>query len=101
MTLHLCRAENCTLKGGLALAAFMQTTYGIGWNETTRDGSMTLRPVYCLGMCKAAPCASSDGQTFVKLTPAKLKTTVERLGGPKPVPVVRSTLPHDDPPASI
>jgi NADH:ubiquinone oxidoreductase subunit E len=95
MTLHLCRAENCTLKGGLALARFMQTAYGISWNETTRDGQLTLRPVDCLGMCKSAPCAAADGRTFVKLTPAKLQTTVERLGGPKRVPDVSSTPPRD------
>ncbi len=47
--LKLCRAEACQSMGGDAIAAKMQQLLGIGFHETTKDGAVTLEPVYCLG----------------------------------------------------
>lgn len=57
----LCRAEACQAMGAEALAAKVQAGLGVGWNETTSDGRVTLEPVFCLGLCACGPSAMVDG----------------------------------------
>lgn len=59
--LKLCRAEACQSMGGDALAERIKTLLGIDFHQTTLDGSITLEPVYCLGLCACAPAAMFDG----------------------------------------
>jgi formate dehydrogenase subunit gamma len=60
--LKLCRAEACQSMGGDALAERIKTLLGIDFHQTTHDGSVTLEPVYCLGLCACAPAAMFDGE---------------------------------------
>lgn len=60
--LKLCRAEACQSMGGDALAERIKTLLGIDFHQTTLDGSVTLEPVYCLGLCACAPAAMLDGE---------------------------------------
>ncbi|WP_245469744.1 formate dehydrogenase subunit gamma, partial [Mesorhizobium sp. M7A.F.Ca.MR.362.00.0.0] len=55
--LKLCQAESCQSMGSDAIAAKLKQLLGIGFHETTRDGSVTLEPVYCLGLCACSPAA--------------------------------------------
>ncbi len=55
IVLRLCRAEACQAVGGRDLAEAVQAALGIGWGETTPDGSVTLEPVFCLGLCACGP----------------------------------------------
>jgi formate dehydrogenase subunit gamma len=71
--LKLCRAEACQSMGGDALAAKMQQLLGIGFHETTKDGSVTLEPVYCLGLCACAPSAMLDGEVIGRLDAEKIE----------------------------
>src|SRR5690242_8582070 len=48
--LKLCRAEACQSMNGAAVAQELLATLGIGWGETTPDGSLTVEGVYCLGL---------------------------------------------------
>lgn len=68
--LKLCRAEACQSRGGDALAQRLQRRLGIGWGETTADGSVTLEPVFCLGLCACAPSAMIDGRVVGRLDDA-------------------------------
>ena len=70
--LKLCRAEACQSMGGDALAARTKERLGIGWGETARDGSLTLEPVYCLGLCACAPAALLDGRPVGRLDALRL-----------------------------
>jgi len=58
--LKLCRAEACQAVGGEALADHVRARLGVDWHETTRDGAVTLLPVYCLGLCACGPSALWD-----------------------------------------
>src|SRR6201987_2392202 len=49
--LKLCRAEACQAAGGDPLAARAQARLGLKIGSTAPDGSVTLEPVYCLGLC--------------------------------------------------
>jgi formate dehydrogenase subunit gamma len=71
--LKLCRAEACQSMGGDAIAARMQQLLGIGFHETTKDGSVTLEPVYCLGLCACAPSAMLDGEVIGRLDADKVE----------------------------
>ncbi|CAG0993089.1 formate dehydrogenase subunit gamma [Rhizobiaceae bacterium] len=65
--IKLCRAEACQSMGGDAVAARLQELLGIGFHETAKDGSVTLDPVYCLGLCACAPAALVDGEPVGRL----------------------------------
>ena len=71
--LKLCRAEACQSMGGDAIAAKLQQLLGIGFHETTQDGSVTLEPVYCLGLCACAPAAMLDGEVIGRLDADKAR----------------------------
>ncbi len=71
--LKVCRAEACQSMGGDALAAKLQQLLGIGFHETARDGSVTLEPVYCLGLCACAPSAMLDGEVIGRLDADKIE----------------------------
>jgi formate dehydrogenase subunit gamma len=62
--LKLCQAEACQSMGSDAIAAKLKQLLGIGFHETTKDGSVTLEPVYCLGLCACAPSAMLDGEVI-------------------------------------
>jgi formate dehydrogenase subunit gamma len=65
--LKVCRAEACQSMGGDAIAAQIQQRLGIGFHETAKDNSVTLEPVYCLGLCACAPAAMLDGEVIGRL----------------------------------
>jgi formate dehydrogenase subunit gamma len=65
--LKLCRAEACQSMGGDAIAERVQELLGIKFHETAKDGSVTLEPVYCLGLCACAPSAMLDGEVIGRL----------------------------------
>ncbi|MBO6717955.1 MAG: formate dehydrogenase subunit gamma [Rhizobiaceae bacterium] len=69
--LKLCRAEACQSMGGDAIAERLQDLLGIKFHETSKDGSVTLEPVYCLGLCACAPSAMLDGEVIGRLDAAK------------------------------
>ena len=70
--LQLCRAEACQSVGAVALAREVLAQLGIAWGETTADGSLTLEPVFCLGLCACGPAALLDGEPLGRLTATRL-----------------------------
>jgi formate dehydrogenase subunit gamma len=77
--LRLCRAEACQALGCEAVAAHAHARLNIGWHETTSDGTVTLEPVFCLGLCAIGPAALLDGQPLARLDAARLETALEAL----------------------
>lgn len=71
--LKVCRAEACQSMGGDAIATRIQQLLGIGFNDTTKDGAVTLEPVYCLGLCACAPAAMLDGEVIGRLDSDRLE----------------------------
>jgi formate dehydrogenase subunit gamma len=77
--LKVCRAEACQSMGGDAIAAQIQQRLGIGFHETARDNSVTLEPVYCLGLCACSPSAMLDGEVIGRLDADKINEIVEEI----------------------
>lgn len=65
--LKLCQAEACQSMGSDAVADRVRRLLGIGFHESAADGSVTLEPVYCLGLCACAPAAMLDGEVIGRL----------------------------------
>ncbi len=78
--LKLCRAESCQARGSEALAAHAAARLRIAFGGTTADGSVTLEPVYCLGLCSVSPAAMLDGRVVARLDERKLDTLLAKAG---------------------
>ncbi|HKJ61630.1 MAG TPA: formate dehydrogenase subunit gamma [Hyphomicrobiales bacterium] len=77
--LKICRAEACQAMGGDHMAERAQEALGVGWNETAEDGSVTLEPVYCLGLCACAPSAMLDGRVVGRLDDDRLEKIIDEV----------------------
>jgi NADH-quinone oxidoreductase subunit E len=51
----ICTNLPCALQGATAAAKHLKNRLGIGFNETTPDGRVTLKEAECLGACGDAP----------------------------------------------
>ncbi|MDG3042915.1 formate dehydrogenase subunit gamma [Roseicyclus marinus] len=65
---RICRAEACQAMGGAAMSEAVLAQLGLDWHGTTRDGRITVEPVYCLGLCACAPAAMVDGKAKGRAT---------------------------------
>jgi formate dehydrogenase subunit gamma len=79
--LKLCRAEACQAMGSEALASHLTRRLGIAWRETSRDGAVTIEPVYCLGNCALAPAAMLDGKLRGRITADALDGVIAACRG--------------------
>ncbi|HEY0183462.1 MAG TPA: formate dehydrogenase subunit gamma [Rhodopila sp.] len=77
--LYVCRAEACQAVGGVALATYVRDALGIDWHGTTPDGSISLEPVFCLGLCATGPSALLDGHPIGRLSAARVDRLLETL----------------------
>jgi len=78
--LKLCRAEACQAMGSERLEAHLRERFGIGMNETSADGRVTLEPVYCLGNCALSPSMLLDGELHGRVSERRLDTLLDGVG---------------------
>jgi formate dehydrogenase subunit gamma len=77
--LKVCQAEACQSMGSDAVAAKLKQALGIGFHETAKDGSVTLEPVYCLGLCACSPSAMLDGEVIGRVDDEAIEEIVEAV----------------------
>ncbi|OGT56745.1 MAG: NADH dehydrogenase [Gammaproteobacteria bacterium RIFCSPHIGHO2_12_FULL_43_28] len=77
--INLCTNISCCLNGSDKILAHLKKRLGIDVNETTKDGSFTLKEVECLGACVAAPVCNIGKQYHVNLTPEKMDEIINAL----------------------
>ncbi len=77
--LRICRAEACQAMGGVALAEAAKARLGVDWHGTSAQG-VTLEPVFCLGLCAAAPAAMLNGVLAARVDPARLGALLTEAG---------------------
>jgi len=75
--LQLCRGEACQSMGSENLAADVLAKLGVAWHGTTKDGEVTVEPVYCLGLCACSPTALLDGEPLGRLDAGKITEALE------------------------
>ncbi len=77
--LKLCRAESCQSVGADRVAEHAKKSLGIEWHETTKDGAVTLEPVFCLGLCACGPAALIDGRVVGRVDEARFDALVAEV----------------------
>ena len=77
--LKICRAEACQAIGAEQLANDILAELGIDWSQTTEDGSLTVEPVYCLGLCANGPSIMLDDRVFARANRAKIEALLSRI----------------------
>jgi formate dehydrogenase subunit gamma len=70
--LKICRAEACQAVGGAGVADDTLARLGLDWHGTTPDGTVTVEPVYCLGICACGPAAMLDGRVIGRVDADRL-----------------------------
>jgi formate dehydrogenase subunit gamma len=79
--IQVCRAESCQAMGGEALAEHIRKRLGVGFDETSRDQTFTLEPVYCLGNCACSPAIAVAGEPVGRMTAERFDRLVANLEG--------------------
>jgi formate dehydrogenase subunit gamma len=77
---QVCRAEACQSCGADALMAHAQARLGCEPHHTAADGSFTLEPVFCLGLCASSPAIRVGERLHARVTPEKFDRLVAEAG---------------------
>ncbi|NBF01751.1 formate dehydrogenase subunit gamma [Pseudomonas sp. Fl5BN2] len=75
--LRLCRAESCQSHGSEQLAAHLRERLQLDDHGSSADGSISLRPVYCLGACACSPALELDGQLHARVSAERLDALLD------------------------
>lgn len=76
--LQICRAESCQAMGSEQLESSVKSALGIDYHETTKDGSITLEPVYCLGNCACSPAVMLDEELYGRVDSQKIAQIISQ-----------------------
>ena len=77
--LQVCRAESCQAMGSEQLEKDIKTALGIDYHETTKDGAITLLPIYCLGNCACSPAVMLGDNVYGRVTAEKVAELVAEV----------------------
>ncbi len=75
----ICDSISCYLRGSDELIARGRQQLGIGLNETTADGQISLGKIECLAACGAAPCLQVNDEYLYNVTPEQFDQMLETL----------------------
>jgi len=78
-TVGVCTNTLCAVMGGDAIWEELSDHLGVGHDETTADGAITLERVECNAACDYAPVVMVNWEFFDNQTPASAVETVDRL----------------------
>ena len=79
--LQVCRAESCQAMGSEKLESDIKTSLGIDYHQTTKDGAITLEPVYCLGNCACSPAVMLDDEVYGRVDAEKVAELIKEARG--------------------
>jgi len=83
----VCTNTLCGLLGGDEIYRVLSSTLGIGMNETTADGQITIEHAECLAACDYAPIVTVNYEFFDNQTVESARTIVDQLlAGERPAP---------------
>jgi NADH-quinone oxidoreductase subunit E len=88
-TVGVCTNTLCAVMGGDAIYETLAAYLGIGHDETTPDGAITLERVECNAACDYAPVVMVNWEFFDNQTPSSAKALVDTLRAGQPVAPTR------------
>jgi NADH-quinone oxidoreductase subunit E len=78
-TVGVCTNTLCAVMGGDAIFDSLEEHLGVGHDETTEDGRVTLERVECNAACDYAPVVMVNWEFFDNQTPASARELVDKL----------------------
>ncbi|MGN6613116.1 MAG: NADH-quinone oxidoreductase subunit NuoE [Angustibacter sp.] len=78
-TVGVCTNTLCAIMGGDAIFDSLSDHLGVGHDETTDDGAITLERVECNAACDFAPVVMVNWEFFDNQTPASARDLADRL----------------------
>jgi len=76
----VCTNLPCMLSGGVDAGEYLQQKLGIGYNETTADGLITLKESECMGACGDAPVMVVNNRRMCSwMTPEQIDQLLAEL----------------------
>jgi NADH-quinone oxidoreductase subunit E len=75
----VCTNFACEVRGSREVYEGLAERLGVGHNETTGDGAITLEHAECLGNCDGAPVVTVDYLNYECMTPQAAAELVDRL----------------------
>ncbi len=85
----VCTNTLCAVMGGDAIFADLREYLGVGNDETTADGKVSLEHLECNAACDYAPVVMVNWEFFDNMTPASARELVDRLRAGEPVAPTR------------
>ena len=85
----VCTTALCAILGGDEVFTRLQAHLGIGNDETTEDGQITLEHIECNAACDFAPVMMVNWEFFDNMTPESACAVVDRLRSGDPVQASR------------
>jgi NADH-quinone oxidoreductase E subunit len=76
---EVCTNVSCALVGAREVVEAFEQELGVPVGETTEDGSVTLRPVECLGGCGWATIVAVDHRYHTHVQPPDVPAIVQEL----------------------
>ena len=74
--IRLCGTLSCDFAGKGAVAEALRQATGVGFNETTDDGALTLEWASCVGLCDQGPALLVNDQLHTRVTPERAREIV-------------------------
>jgi NADH-quinone oxidoreductase subunit E len=84
--IKVCHGTACHLNGAEKIADAVCKCVGAKEGETSQDGQYSVEKVACLGCCSLAPTIMVDNETFGRLTPDNVLTTLREYETTKSPP---------------
>ena len=85
----VCTNTLCAVMGGDAIFSTLKDHLGVGNDETTPDGKVTLEHIECQAGCDYAPVMTVNWEFFDNQTPSSAKDLVDKLRSGQPVSPTR------------
>lgn len=77
--INICTNISCMLKGSDNIVSYLKKILKINFNEITKDGKFSLKPVECLGACTGAPMLLVNKKYYENLTYKKIDQLIKEL----------------------
>ena len=62
--------------GSATLELQVKSALGVDYHQTTKDGAITLLPIYCLGNCALSPAVMLDEEVYGRMNAKKVAELV-------------------------
>ena len=90
-TVGVCTNTLCAIMGGDEIFRSLSEGLGVGHDETTEDGKVTLERIECNAACDYAPVVMINWEFFDNQSPESIAATVAKLRNGEPVVPTRGS----------